>query len=345
MRAPGSVEFCSRDSVRLTLPTALVYDAPQDSNADGLTLCPDFDDALRRHADLLLVPCLHGHCPSHDDLQVVCPSGFWGFRHEIGLPVTLAPTGTGATEAASTIPGAANPSFLVGVTTDPAFSRRRSHLRELQALHIPVTWKVGETRDELLTDMQAAAPHIVYLLCHGAESNGLPALVVGDPAHPHGITPDNLQAYRIAWRETRPLVVLNGCQTTALDPTKPLNFVEAFTREAFASAVVGTETSVFEGLACDFAEQLLRRFIAHDIPLGQAVREARLVLLKDGNPLGLAYIPFGSVGLRMTDPPDATWHGMSAEKLRPGIRCVTALVPCRGCLVFPGWQGRAVSPR
>lgn len=293
------MEFCSRDSVRLTLPTALVYDAPLDSNAADLTLCPDIDDALRRGLDLLSSPCLRGHCPSHGDLQVVCPSGFWGFRHEIGVPVTLAPQGPGATETATIIPGADNPSFLVGVTTDPTFRRRLGHLEELQALHVPVTWDVGETRGELLKKMQAASPHIVYLLCHGVESDGLPALVVGDPADPQGITPDNLQAYGIAWRETRPLVVLNGCQTTALDPTKPLNFVEAFTREAFASGVVGTEISVFEELACDFAEELLRRFIKYDLPLGRAVREAPLLLLKAGNPLGLVYIPFGSVGLRM----------------------------------------------
>ena len=299
MRAPGSVEFCSRDSVRLTLPTALVYDAPLDSNADDLTLCPDVDDALRRGLDLLSSPCLCGHCPSYGDIHVVCPSGFWGFRHEIGLPETLAPLGPGATEAATLIPGADNPSFLVGVTTDPTFGRRLRHLKELRALHVPVTWEVGETRSEILTKMQAAAPHIVYFLCHAVESNGLPALVVGDPEDPQGITPDNLQAYSIAWRETRPLVVLNGCQTTALDPTKPLNFVEAFTREAFASGVVGTEISVFEELACDFAEELLRRFIANDLPLGRAIREARLALLKNGNPLGLVYIPFGSVGLRL----------------------------------------------
>ena len=299
MRAPGSVEFCSRSSVRLTLPTALVYDAPLDSNADDLTLCPDFDDALRRNLELLSLPCLLGGCPSYADIHVVCPSGFWGFRHEIGVPVSLAPMGSGATETATVIPGAENPSFLVGVTTDPTFVRLGDHLRELHALHVPVTWDIGKTRGEILTKMQGTSPHIVYFLCHGAESNGLPALVVGDPDNPQGITPDNLEAYSIAWRDTRPLVVLNGCQTAALDPTKPLNFVEAFTREAFASGVIGTEISVFEELACDFAEQLLRRFITHDLSLGRAVREARLTLLQDGNPLGLVYVPFGSVGLRM----------------------------------------------
>jgi hypothetical protein len=50
---------------------------------------------------------------------------------------------------------------------------------------------------------------------------------------------------------------------------------------------------VFERLAVAFAEDFLRRFVTDRLPLGQAVRESRLALLAQGNPLGLAYIAFG----------------------------------------------------
>jgi hypothetical protein len=65
-----------------------------------------------------------------------------------------------------------------------------------------------------------------------------------------------------------------------------------------AAGVIGTEITVFEPLARAFAEACLRRFL-EGATLGAAVRGARLELLGQGNPLGLAYIPFALPGLRL----------------------------------------------
>jgi hypothetical protein len=51
-------------------------------------------------------------------------------------------------------------------------------------------------------------------------------------------------------------------------------------------------------LATAFAEECLRRFL-DGAPIGEAVRDARLALLAQGNPLGLAYIPFVIASLRL----------------------------------------------
>ena len=118
------------------------------------------------------------------------------------------------------------------------------------------------------------------------------------PLTERGITPDNLRWQRIRWEAPRPLIFINGCQTTALEPEQALEFVSAFVELAGASGVIGTEITVFEPLAGAFAEECLRRFL-DGAPIGEAIRGARLALLAAANPLGLAYIPFVTASLRL----------------------------------------------
>jgi len=125
----------------------------------------------------------------------------------------------------------------------------------------------------------------------------LPYIKVGGPEE-MGITEDNLRNKGIRWEENRPLVFINGCHTTALEPEKAFNFVGTFVRTAYASGVIGTEITIFEQLGGIFAEEFLQRFLSGD-PLGQAVRGARLAILKQGNPLGLVYLPFALADLRL----------------------------------------------
>jgi len=94
-------------------------------------------------------------------------------------------------------------------------------------------------------------------------------------------------------------VFINGCRTTALEPETAIELVSSLVRRAQASGVIGTEITVFEPLARDFAEAYLARFLA-GATVGESVRGARLALLARGNPLGLAYIPFALESLRLT---------------------------------------------
>jgi hypothetical protein len=85
-----------------------------------------------------------------------------------------------------------------------------------------------------------------------------------------------------------------------------MQFVSSFVENAGASGVIGTETTIFESLACDFAEECLGRFLGARGPrvtVGEAVRLARLKLLKERNPLGLPYIPFAVASLRLEHVP------------------------------------------
>jgi hypothetical protein len=125
----------------------------------------------------------------------------------------------------------------------------------------------------------------------------VPYIRVGDLAE-RPITAVTLLNEEIEWQDPRPLVFLNGCHTTGLEPEQALELVSALVRRSRAAGVVGTEITVFEPLARAFAEDCLRRFLG-GAPLGWAVRDARLSLLKAGNPLGLVYLPYALPSLQL----------------------------------------------
>jgi len=113
------------------------------------------------------------------------------------------------------------------------------------------------------------------------------------------LTADVLFSERVRWIRRRPLVFINGCHTTAVEPEKVVEFVSSLVGSAQAAGVIGTEITFFEPLATVFGLEYLQRFIG-DATVGDAVRGARLALLKSGNPLGLVYVPFALASLRMT---------------------------------------------
>lgn len=293
MRGTGVVQLALKKSADHIFPAALIYDHPLDTNLEHLTLCQTATAAMDAAADLEAVPCFAGRCPSHGDRTVVCPSGFWGFRHDLGVPLHLGERGEVAAEIARTISTRA----LIGVSTDPAFTARTAHLAALGALDPRVEIKLVEDRRACLAALESAPPHLAYFFCHGGiTSSGTPYLEVGD-RHSEPITADNL--LEMWWEEPRPLVVLNGCHTTAASPEQIFSLVTGFVVHANAAGVIGTEITIFEPMAVAFGEELLRRFLGGD-PIGRAVRLARLALLRQGNPLGLAYIPFALATLRLT---------------------------------------------
>lgn len=114
-------------------------------------------------------------------------------------------------------------------------------------------------------------------------------LQVGDSGE--YIDGSNLRSYGILWKNTHPLVFINGCETAALFPDNAIRLVNSFIHTG-SSGVIGTEITIFESLARDFAEECLRLFITEELSIGEAIRRTRLKLLKQGNPLGLVYTPF-----------------------------------------------------
>jgi hypothetical protein len=292
---PGYLQIAMKESPRYLLPSAMIYDYPLDTGLDHYELCPGFEEAFRQGRALEGEACFRGRCPSRNELTVVCPSGFWGFRHFLGMPLSVE---KGA-DAPGMIPFQIPLRVAMGVATD--LELLEAHKRNLEQLRPGSVWEYAATRDEVFKSLKGS-PHVVYFYCHGGLQRDAPYLQVGSPQDPGRILPSNLTAYKIAWENPRPLVFLNGCHTTAVQPLQALDFVSRFVAKCNCAGVIGTEITIFEQLATVFAQECLRRFFAGQ-SIGEAVRGARLKLLSEGNPLGLVYIPFVLGGLKLVSQP------------------------------------------
>jgi hypothetical protein len=188
--------------------------------------------------------------------------------------------------------------IVAGVATN--LEQEKEHIQNVKTLCDERGWHFSDRRDEILNLLKEKQPHIVYFYCHGSMKEEELILQVGNGTE--YIDGSNLRSSDILWENPRPLVFINGCETAALFPDNAIRLVNSFIRTGSAG-VIGTEVTVFESLARDFAEECLRLFISEKVPIGEAVRRTRLKLLKEGNPLGLVYTPFVVPSLQLVTKP------------------------------------------
>jgi hypothetical protein len=302
MRRPGLLQLALRESARLVLPIALLYDHPLDTQLpmDKVRLCPQFMRSSSSDSPLEEQVCFLGDCPHREEVDVICPSGFWGFRHSIGVPLTIGGELDSPPDSPGELPYHGFPDMTLAVCTDEQMQERVTHVNGLKSLIPPERLHYADTRESTLKCMRDVKSHLIYFYCHGGRKDGVPFLQVG-PLDDPGIARDTLRWSKIRWSYPRPLVFINGCNTTDLEPENAIELVSGFIETAGASGVVGTEITVFEPLAVTFGEHFLSRFLTGGSSLGEAIRSARLLLLKDLNPLGLVYIPFGLASLRLME--------------------------------------------
>lgn len=293
MRVPGIVEMAPAHGSRLIPPLAGLYDIRLDARRE-LSLCPDVKEVLQDGGDLAALHCFQAGCP-HAGLTTVCPSGFWGLRHQVTVPTSL---GKAAEEELRISAGKADLSAsLIGTMPEIVLGGVTAHASDVagrfgQSQHVT-------SRDEWLQEAPGDRYDVLYFLCHGGQDRqtGDSVIILDKPGSP-GIHRSDLNAYGVRFAQHRPLVVLNACETAALVPDKVITLVEGFTYYG-ASAVIGTEITVFNSLAYEFGTSLLDSFVGRRCHLGEAVRRARLNLLSKWNPLGLVYVAYGLADLQL----------------------------------------------
>jgi hypothetical protein len=90
VQTPTTIQVAITRSATYVLPWALVYDhrlVPYSGN----TLCDEFLGAARAGWPAGWIDdhqCFTTGCPNAEDTNVICPSGFWGFRHIIEQPLS-----------------------------------------------------------------------------------------------------------------------------------------------------------------------------------------------------------------------------------------------------------------
>ena len=295
MAAPGLIQLAMKESAQSIIPLAMIYDYPLDSDTEEqhFQLCPTFTEALEKEIVLQHTACFQGRCPSRGDGKTICPSGFWGFRHAVGMPISV----RWGADAPSTIPVDGKMRITMAVST--TLNLVGDHARRIKAIREDAEWSCSARRDKVLEGLKNR-PHLVYFYCHGCTRDKFPYLKIGTSEKPEYIYRKDFYDPDVAWRDPRPLVFINGCHTTAAEPLRAFSLSEPVVVNAKGAGIIGTEISVFEPLAADFAEECLHHFLKKDgDSIGWAIRNARLKLLQEGNPLGLVYIPFVVAGLQL----------------------------------------------
>jgi hypothetical protein len=297
MRAPSAIQVCRAGGTNFVFPWALVYDIPLEMDA-------------RHHRPCRLLtdwngcpPLLGATCPYEDDhgLNVICPYGFWGFRHLIEEPAS--PPGRNLTDEITADPPPAE--LVVGRSLNLQATLASQHLdelRSLSALHSTDCLTLSSVKEAL----RPPALHIVYLYTHGLRRSVLgvaksPAVEIGkgELLYSQDLSAWFLEWSEDHWAQVSPLVFINGCHTAELEVDALVSFVDAFTILG-AAGVLGTEITIHQQVANEVAERFFRHLQDDEgNAVGEALRRTRLDLLGKGNLMGLAYTPFCSLSLRL----------------------------------------------
>ncbi|MBT1188992.1 hypothetical protein HET69_34665 [Streptomyces sp. CJ_13] len=297
-----AIQVARVPSTTFVYPWSAVYDIPLDMDTDErLTPCPVVAtwDGMEP-----LFPNYPSQCPhaATHALNTLCPFGFWGIRHIIEHP-----------------PSSTTPSRQVRVLADRRVVMVRSSQlgRQATARHCKAladtlpgfTMTMADTFQEASTALAVSDLQLVEFYCHGKGGPTNQWLEIGDGEK---IFPGQIPAWHLSawsppavpdghWQHTRPLILLNGCHTTAMTPQSPVSFADVFTA-VHAAGVVGTEISLMQPLAGEATELLLHHFYTGQ-RMGEALRRMRHDLLAKGNLLGLAYTAYCSADLQLIHTP------------------------------------------
>lgn len=277
-------------SVRFSLPWTYVYDIPVEKGDPVCRLVEEWDGT-----GSLLNPTLR-RCPydGNDHERVFCPFGFWGFGHTLE-----APPPTKRTDA--TIRLGSSPRIVVGETdVDVDLPEIDEHLATLRQLFEDRAGVVDlerlKTGAAVLEALERDLP-IVYFLCHGyrppdeqetwlgfGQTEYMTAAQFTDMA-----TRQARRGLPRVWSKTRPLVVINACNSLAIQPDTLLSYVDAFAFGSSAMGVIGTEVKVPQRAAMTWASTFFAEFLSPTGTAASALAAARFEFLSRGSLFGLVY--------------------------------------------------------
>lgn len=309
LRKPSSIQVSRTSGSTFVFPWALIYDLPLETGAQQ-GLCP----LLNNWGQLSALVAQSAHtCPyetQHGQKNLLCPFGFWGFKHIVEQPPSLPKD----RNLATAVQISSQPAELVaGLSLRLDAGETKQHLQNIRtALALP-EFRLSDTDSVEGVRTALASPlAVAYFYCHGGHelqagaTEPSPYLQIGSlDEPPYRFFPTDIAAWRASgdwppkhWHDASPLVFINGCHTVELTPEALVNFVDGFVM-ANAAGVIGTEIVVLQHLASEAAELFFGEFRTTGCTVGQALHQMRLKLLAKRNLLGLAYTAYCSADLEL----------------------------------------------
>jgi hypothetical protein len=184
----------------------------------------------------------------------------------------------------------------------PAARTEREYFAALRAVHPDRAAALAlYTVEDTLSSFTAGQTRVYHFACHGnfdlTDPNDSALKLTDGDLTPSQITGDRMAGLSRA----RPIVFVNACHSgeRAIGLTRLGGWAERFIA-AGASAFIGSLWEINDSLASRFAVEFYNRILGLDahtrLPIGEAFRQARLVLkaLDPANPTWLAYVLYAN---------------------------------------------------
>lgn len=301
LKEPSSIQVSRVGGSTFVFPWALIYDIPVefDLGYKKYTNCRLLDEWGQAAA---LIPENSFKCPYENThkMNVICPFGLWGFKHQIEQPPSM-PKGRGL-PGKITI-GNEPPEMVMGVGLTLNKKLTEKHKTQMKARLKKFQVAAKESLNEVKAALKPPKLEVLYFYCHGrrkllaGSEKPIPLLELGEDefiAAPDVLAWSYDWDRETHWRHTSPLVFINGCNTVELTPDLLVNFVDNFVGQ-YASGVIGTEVTLHEYVASEAASEFFDHFQVKTV--GQSLQLMRRHLLLKGNLMGLAYTPYCSNSL------------------------------------------------
>jgi ATP-dependent helicase YprA (DUF1998 family) len=301
----STIQIASVKSAKYVFPWALVYDKPLRIGSKN-TVCPDFletlkslsgrlgsTDSPRALSQLSTSWCLCLPCRHINDPTIICPGGFWGFKHILEQPPSVPhEPGRQIEDVLTHLTVHGKVKTVMGVSL--RLNNPETHFGDIGKLN-RYSVVLAKNRVEIFNILRnEPSSNLIYFYCHGGKEAGKSFLGVGEDDR---IIPNDLLAEGVSWPTSHPIVFINGCRTADLTPSDLITFVRMFVW-CQASGVIGTEISIPESLATEFATGILDSLASKGSSIGSAILDQRHLLLAKCNPLGLVYTPYCHASLQ-----------------------------------------------
>ncbi len=280
-------------SSQLGVPWELLYERKIESYREGkIKLCPTWKQHGANPED----------CPSYgtkEEAKTVCPHSFWGYRYIIEqLPCKVMPHASTPEHSLPLLIRNQSPLQFKAIVSNELnlLDEHWQNLRNLASKEILELLKLDslDKVESALFDIDNSAD-ILYFYTHGgSDIFRRPYLEVGDGEQ---IKKNDLDAWNINFNLHQPLIVLNACDSAGYSPESFENLLQFF-HDKGAAGVIGTQCEVKEMLANELMIHFFKSFFQKTCA-GEALFQARKILLNQLDPRGLVYSLFASADVKL----------------------------------------------